>query len=300
MSQIKEPVFGSQIKVATIRKKGEKPKPKVLLIHGLSERGMEDWVKVVPALVEGYDLVTLDLPGFGESEQPRGKYTPKAYAQILHEVKKKVAPKDKWYVMGYSMGGAIAIRYAELYPKEVEAMVLISVAGILERTTYLKHTIFEFLDKDESSEKYQSFISMMKRPIGKLIEAINGLPDPTKLVKDEGIWKKLFSGHQRFNAGMALIEEDFSKAILECQHPTTVIWGDQDKIAPLRTGKLLASSMPNAQLFLIEGAGHAPMTSHGNLLHQHVLSGLEKSPSKAKKYHRDFHDHAMAMNLKMK
>lgn len=289
LSKFKTQVFDSEILIAEIQSRqksksnADQSKPKILLVHGLSPKGMMDWVKVTSRLSKEYDLLAVDLPGFGFSGNPEGKYSPSNYAKVLHELKQKYCPGSQWRVLGYSMGGAVSIRYADLYPEDVEKLVLLSVAGILERTTYLKHTIHSLMDDYKGNSKLESLVKVIKNPVGKLIEAINGFPDPTELLRYDKVWKKVFTGREEFNAGMALIGEDFSKAIYDIRHSATIIWGDQDKVAPLRTGQLLASKMHSADLKVIEGAGHTPMVSHTQQALAHILDGLKSGSKKNQK-----------------
>lgn len=268
ISSLQSKTFGSEMIVAEIAEqkkddqKVKNKKSKIVLVHGLSPNGMQDWLKVVDHLRKSHDLILVDLPGFGFSGSPVGRYSPTGYAKVLHEVKQHYAPSGKWTVMGYSMGGAVSIRYTELYPEEVNRLVLVSVAGILERTTYLKHTVESLMEGYKPGSKFNSFIKSLTNPVGNLIESINGLPDPTQLLRYDRVWKKVFVGREEFNAGMALIEEDFSGAIHANSLPVSIIWGDLDKVAPLRTGKLLASKMPKSELNIIPGAGHTPMVTH--------------------------------------
>jgi hypothetical protein len=72
-------------------------------------------------------------------------------------------------------------------------------------------------------------------------------------------------------AGYGLVNEDFSRAPQRVAAPTLIIWGGEDRVAPLRTGQVLAAQIPNAELHVIPGAGHAPITEQP----QQVLALLQ-------------------------
>ena len=61
------------------------------------------------------------------------------------------------------------------------------------------------------------------------------------------------------DAALGLIEHDFSRAIRETKAPTTVIWGRNDGVSPVRVGTLLAGRLPHATLHVLNRAGHVPM-----------------------------------------
>jgi hypothetical protein len=93
----------------------------------------------------------------------------------------------------------------------------------------------------------------------------------------------LFGRYTQVEAGLGLVEHDFTRAIRETTAPTTVIWGGADAIAPLRTGRLLAARMPDARLKVIEGVGHTPMLESADtfraLLQEALVSPLSPRPA---------------------
>jgi hypothetical protein len=71
--------------------------------------------------------------------------------------------------------------------------------------------------------------------------------------------KALFGGVVQADAALTLVEQDFTAALREVTAATTLIWGEVDRIAPLRTGRVLAAHLPQAVLRVMAGAGHTPM-----------------------------------------
>jgi pimeloyl-ACP methyl ester carboxylesterase len=69
----REPVFDSE--VLTVQA-GQANAQTLLLVHGLGNNGFTDWLTVMPQLARQYHVIALDLPGFGYSAKPRGKYSP--------------------------------------------------------------------------------------------------------------------------------------------------------------------------------------------------------------------------------
>lgn len=251
-----EPVFDSDVLVAQA---GMEHAQTVLLVHGTSQIGFTEWTGVIPQFARRYHVLALDLPGFGDSDSPVAKYSPAQYARVLHWLVRQHA-KGPVIVIGHSMGGAAAFRFADAYPEQVRKLILVAPAGILHRTAYVK----QLAALPFSAQNSPAFL---KRPVA----AINGLhshmidymfdlPDVFHLLSEhDDAWGVFMFGHANFNAGMALAQEDFSDAIYSLQVPTHIIWGDQDAIAPLRTAWMLARRLSRAELHIIPGAGHIPM-----------------------------------------
>jgi hypothetical protein len=72
--------------------------------------------------------------------------------------------------------------------------------------------------------------------------------------------RALLGSASQTDAAVGLVEHDFTPVIRGVRAPVTLIWGGQDPVAPVRTGQLLASRLPDARLQVIAGAGHVPMT----------------------------------------
>ncbi len=274
---ITDPVFGGSLFVADT---GDIANPAVLLVHGLGAAGLSDWRLLVPALEKDFHVILLDLPGFGRSSAPPGQYSPTNYARVLREVKQRYHAKPI-YVIGHSMGGAVSLRYTALYPDDVKQLVLVNAAGILERTAFMKNNAHAFIQGNALPIAIGGTKSLAQGISDRLFGVLGGLYDPTQTIgNNEFVWGRIFSGSSNMNAGMALVAEDFTQAVLSLQPPVRLIWGDRDPIAPLRTGKLLAAQLPDADLQVIRGAEHMPMFTHTSDFNRLILSTLGSSPAK--------------------
>lgn len=252
----REPVFGSNILVVQA---GMDHAQTLLLVHGLGQNGFTDWISVMPQLARHYHVLTLDLPGFGYSDSPTGKYSPSNYARILSWLL-RLHSKEPAIVVGHSLGGAVALRLASEHPEQLSKLVLVDAAGILQRTAFVKQPARLPISIDRSPAFLKGAIARINDWGDNLVEKITGLPDITKPISSyEDLWGMIMSDHTNFNAGMALTEENFSDAIYNLKVPTQIIWGENDPIAPLRTGQMLARRLRQAQLHVLPGVGHTPM-----------------------------------------
>ncbi|XWS45423.1 hypothetical protein CRYUN_Cryun15aG0135500 [Craigia yunnanensis] len=116
----------------TIRKpeKGEKithlekpTKPVVLLVHGFAGEGIVTWQFQVGALTKKYSVYVPDLLYFGGSITDKPDRSPTFQAEYLVKGLRKLGV-EKCVVVGFSYGGMVAFKMAELYPDMIEAMVV--------------------------------------------------------------------------------------------------------------------------------------------------------------------------------
>jgi len=101
-----------------------KGKP-IICLHGFSEN-LSTWEFFK---LNGYQLILIDLIGHGESDKPKGRkyYSLNVMLRHLNKIISKLGIK-KYSILGYSMGGRIALAYALLYAKEIDNLILESAS----------------------------------------------------------------------------------------------------------------------------------------------------------------------------
>jgi len=92
------------------------------LIHGAGDN-LEAWWNQVPTLSQGYRVLTYDVRGHGQTESPPVEYGMGLLVQDLCELLKALNVPET-YVLGYSMGGRIALGLALDHPEMVKALIL--------------------------------------------------------------------------------------------------------------------------------------------------------------------------------
>jgi hypothetical protein len=197
-------------------------------------------------------------------------------------------------LVGHSMGAVVSLRFAANYPKELMRLVVVDAPGILHRYTYtgqfLTHIGLGFLQSKMANSPAAGMVG--KDSLGIVAERLNEILgraeqmnlDPQMIMAIPGLRQKALQGDPMRIAGLAVTLEDLSKDIPNIQTETLVVWGKQDALAPLRTGRLLAHVLPHAQLAVIERAAHEPMREtpdrFRDLLEPFLDRGLTPPPAK--------------------
>lgn len=232
--------------------------PAVLLLHGFAS-SLYTWKEVIPALAASHDVVALDFPGFGWSDQPADlsfDLFPRVVFGLLDELGLEQAA-----LVGSSMGGAVGALVAASHPSRVTRLVLIDAAGFNLRaadrpamvrlaTHPLAAGLFARLpvrrllvtqglrqvfhdDTKITPERTNEYLAAACRP-GALasLRALGASPGPDP---------------QAFEAGLRTITV-----------PTLVVWGAEDAwIPPDHAGRFVAA-IPGARKVSLEGVGHLP------------------------------------------
>jgi pimeloyl-ACP methyl ester carboxylesterase len=219
----------------------------VVLLHGLGSCG-DDWLMQVPALTTRYRVITVDLPGHGESGA-----TPKGVT-IESMARPVVALLDaldeaRAHIVGLSLGGMVALQLAVDHPSRVRSLVLVNTFARLHQPP-------------------GGLVRGLVR-VGLLVAApmswtgrwvAGGLfPGPDQGPIREVAAKRIAANSRRsyLRAVSAILRFDASRWLGEIRAPTLVVAGAQDQTAPLPSKIELATGIEGARIEIVEGSGHA-------------------------------------------
>ena len=128
----------------------------VILFHGKNFNGYY-WKDVIKALTEkGYRVIVPDQVGWGRSDKPDLHYS----FQMLADNNRKLLDSLKIksvIVIGHSMGGMLATRFALMYPEMVEKLVLENPIGLEDYKTFVPYKPLDSLFANESKATYESY-----------------------------------------------------------------------------------------------------------------------------------------------
>ncbi|MBC7846840.1 MAG: alpha/beta hydrolase [Flavobacterium sp.] len=194
----------------------------VVLLHGFLENKTM-WQDLVPELSKKYRVITLDLLGQGATECLGYVHSMEDNAEIVQAVLSKLRIRKAIFV-GHSMGGYVALAYAELYPEKVRALVLqnsTSKADSDERKANRDRAI-KAVKKD-----YTTFIRLS---IGNLFSPENRerLVDEIEKVKIEAL-KTPLQGVVASLEGMK-IRKDREVLLHLTPYPKMLILGEKDPV----------------------------------------------------------------------
>ncbi|MBU2511282.1 alpha/beta hydrolase [bacterium] len=277
-----EPIFGGTF---YFEEHGSKNRLSLVLCHGTGDLGAKIWDEDIKYLAESYRVYAFDFPGFGRSEQKNELYSPENYARFL-----------KWfidtyttapvYVIGHSMGGAISLYFAGMYPDSLDRLILVDAAGILHRAAFTKNMLDGLISgelKVGNKDLLEGPISSLKYLMNSTIESFDSslMPDDMSSTLNIKLFReKALSGDPIRISAMAMIHTDFSRILGKVKAPTYIIWGEKDPIAPLRTGFLLATNIQKSYLAVLPGLEHSPMLEDPATFRRILLKSLAQGEIK--------------------
>ena len=194
---------------------------------------MESWLGTAYSLKDDFNVLLLDLPGFGSSSRPNSAIGVYDYAKITSDLISRLGIKD-YTVVGHSFGGRIASILAS-QKNNVKRLILVDSAGI-ENRPHIYNSILSVLAPLKSLLPSKSLI-LLKRLMG------------SKDYTNSGDMKDIF---------LKVISEDLTNVVTPIEIPTYIIWGSKDKILDVSLTKKYKSLIKNCVVRIVWGAGHHP------------------------------------------
>jgi len=227
--------------------------PPVIFLHGFL--GVkEDWRPVIHALSSNADCIAIDLPGHGElcSNVPVCEFA--ALVTWLDEVRRHLGLPD-WHMVGYSLGGRLALAYACVYPAQVRSLTLVSASPGIddknERSQRRKNDQKWALDM-ASSEPVDFITRWYHQPVFASLQRNPGMLSSLCTKRSHNNMQVLAEVLQKWGAGVVPSRwNDLSSLSM----PVQWIAGEFDA-AYVAMARRIEQVAPNVVVKIITGAGH--------------------------------------------
>ncbi len=250
---------------------GDEDKPVLLLVHGFPTSSI-DWFEIADPLSERFRVCTLDFPGYGFSDKPRGwGYSLQRDAELLEHYLAEVVGAKRATVMSHDRGDSVAL-------------ILAARAAEGELATGLEHLFLTngniFLPLSNLTEAQRMMLDPATAPAvvenvtAELLAAgmgaatffpprVPGDPEVEALTAtfahQDGV--KVIHETIQYLVERSQDEEAWLGALASSRLPTTVIWGLNDTVSPPRVpshvwNELLMLKPGRNALYFIPAAGH--------------------------------------------
>ena len=243
----------------------------VLLLHGKNFNGYY-WKDVIAALSKaGFRVVVPDHVGWGKSDKPDIHYSFHLLAQNNKKLLDSLGVK-KAFVLGHSIGGILATRFALMYPEQTEKLILENPIGLEDYRTFVPYAPFEDLLKGERAQTYES----MKKYQQTYYPEWKPEYEQYVQAQAESLIRKDFPQAAVANALTSLMayEQPVVYEFKNLKMPTLLIVGQLDRTVLGKNrlpkdeqnkygqypqlGKKTAAEIPDSKLVEFENVGHIP------------------------------------------
>ena len=241
----------------------------LLMIHGWGVNS-EIWVSLVDELKLFVSVYLIDLPGMGGSSF----ISPYTLDNIAKEIKANV-PIKKFNILGWSLGGQVAMSLAIRMPEFVEKLILMSTTPCFVEKKDWSYGVnkqffsnFEMEAKQNLNNTLMKFFLIQTRDIDDSKNVMRFLKNEFIEIRDENK-----SGMQL--ALNVLKETDLRNEVQKIDKPTLIIAGDKDRLTSSKASIWLYEKIKGATLKEIKGANHMPFISHREIMTESVKKFLQ-------------------------
>lgn len=202
----------------------------LVYLHGWGQN-IQMMMPIAKPFIKEHNVLIIDLPGFGNSDEPNEILSIYDYADIVHEIVRKVKMKNP-IIIGHSFGGKITIAYSIKYETSKIVLLASPYKQNIKKPTF-KMRVYKFVKKIPVINKLEGFV---KKHVGS-----------TDYRNASETMRKILVNH---------VNLDLTEEVKKIDVPSLLIWGTNDEAVSIEDAKELEKLIPNAGLVEYEGCTH--------------------------------------------
>jgi len=237
-----------------VRDSGPRDAPAVILLHGFGS-SLQTWQPWAESLSADHRVIRFDLPGFGlTGPDPTGDYSDQRSMQVLAALMDQLGVA-RASLIGNSLGGRIAWKFAAETPDRVDRLVLISPDGFASPG-------FEYGKRPDVPFMLRLLPYVLPRPLLRM-SLVPAYGDPKRLTDGTVTrYRDLMlapgvRGAMVARMGQVMLDDPVP-LLRRIQAPTLLLWGEKDAMIPFTNAADYLRAIPHATLVALPGLGHVP------------------------------------------
>ncbi|QLC74552.1 alpha/beta fold hydrolase [Pseudomonas sp. LPB0260] len=243
----------------------------ILMIHGFAA-DKDNWLRFARHLSEGYQVIAMDLPGFGDSSKPLASYDVGTQAERVASFVKALGV-DRLHLIGNSMGGHIAALYAARYPQQVLSLALFDNAGV---SAPQKSELIQRLESGTGNPL------IVEKPgdFERLLDFVFVEPPLLPLHLKEHLGERASANSEHYRRIFDQLVERYiplEPELPKIQAPTLLLWGDRDRVLDVSSIEVMRPLLPKPSVVIMKDCGHAPMIERPQDTAEHYQAFLRST-----------------------
>mmetsp|Transcript_30163 Transcript_30163/g.30652 ORF Transcript_30163/g.30652 Transcript_30163/m.30652 type:complete len:480 (-) Transcript_30163:72-1511(-) len=275
--------------------KHNESKDTILLIHGYGSASCLAWRGVIPRISNIYNIIAVDLPGFGRSPGPHNllevttdKETIALYCEFFSSIF-DIFSLNKPYIVGHSFGGLLISHCISLWPHKIGRLLLADIPGIYSMnggwdyfwsTFYylgLPHTFFRQIGSHIGYVLIDLILSALDIEIDEKYVHYWYQLQISPAMQCERIAHRFVRHYLFYSRGTSLILLPLLR-IMGSGVPVSLAYGSHDTITPMHQGVFLANITGGFPVYEVRGAGHVPYNANGGADFTEIILSAQQTP----------------------
>jgi pimeloyl-ACP methyl ester carboxylesterase len=209
---------------------GKEDAKTIVYLHGWGQN-IEMMKPIADPFSDEFNILILDLPGFGASDEPDSVWTCYDYIDCIHEMLEKLHI-EKPIVIGHSFGGKLSLMYAAKYETEKVVVFASPFKKEIEKISF-KTKVLKKLKTVPGINKLEGFA---KKHIGS-----------TDYRNSSEMMRKIMVEH---------VNLDITDEVKNIKCPTLIVWGTMDQAVPVERAFELEKLIKDSGTVIYEGCTH--------------------------------------------
>ncbi|WP_100486212.1 alpha/beta fold hydrolase [Sporolactobacillus pectinivorans] len=246
----------------------------IVFVHGwpLNHKMFDYQFNVLPQ--HGFRCIGIDLRGYGQSDKPWGSYAYNRLADDLFAVLQALQ-LENIILLGFSVGGAVSIRYMSRYKgRHIAKLVLVDAAF----PSFVKQADSPY---GISPEQANILISQIYANRPKFLHDLSLMFFNRNLGPDMLNWFVALSLEAAPYATIKILQElareDVTNDLSSIAVPTAVFHGVHDQVIPFESGRLTQNRITGATLYPLNNSGHGSPIEQADAFNAALIQFLAQS-----------------------
>jgi pimeloyl-ACP methyl ester carboxylesterase len=252
--------------------------PALVLLHGMAN-SWQWWLENIPSLGQHHRVIAVDLPGCGNSEPLPPPAEMSTHAHTISDLLDQLGVRSAT-VAGHSMGGLVALEMATAHSELVRNLVLVDAGGVPMTERRLRIVLVML----------RTFCVILRRNFVR--RALATKPWVRRLLfraafRDPGVMSAQLAAQTMpllnapgFVDAVAASGRAVRSSVPEkIACPVLLVWGEHDRLAPVRCARDMHERLPDSELVILSGVGHAPAIECPERFNDAVLAFTATHPA---------------------
>lgn len=246
----------------------------ILMVHGFGA-SKDNWLRFARYFTEDYQVIALDLPGFGDSSKPYASYDVGTQVERLAAFTQALQIK-KLHLIGSSMGGHISALYAARYPEQILSVALLGNAGV---DSPQKSELIERLERGEPNPLIVKTPQQFEQLLEFIFVEVPSMPERLKQALAERSVANS-THNERVFAQLVSRYIPLEPVLPKIQAPTLLLWGAQDRVLHVSSVEVMRPLLQRPSVVIMQDCGHAPMLERPRETAEHYQAFLDSVAAK--------------------